>query len=133
VSTFIGNYARYLEEINIREDKLLLYHCILELGTKKVNVSEQEYPGLSLISYVKPIEKYLAFEPRSGSKSQLYSQSKRTRSLCVEASDLSNGIKKYMCKSHETISLIANRFLFISLSFLSFFLHKMKYIYCNVP
>jgi hypothetical protein len=25
VSTFIGNYARYLEEINIREDKLLLY------------------------------------------------------------------------------------------------------------
>jgi hypothetical protein len=37
-----------------------------------------EYPGLSLISYVKPIEKYLAFEPRGGSKSQLYSQSKLT-------------------------------------------------------
>jgi hypothetical protein len=31
--------------------------------------------GLSLISYVKLIEKYLAFEPRSRSKSQLYSQS----------------------------------------------------------
>jgi hypothetical protein len=26
---------------------------------------ELEYPGLSLISYVKPIEKYIAFEPRS--------------------------------------------------------------------
>jgi hypothetical protein len=39
---------------------------------------ELEYPGLSLISYVKLIEKYLAFEPRSGSKSQLYSQSKLT-------------------------------------------------------
>jgi hypothetical protein len=41
---------------------------------------ELEYPGLPLISYVKPIEKYLAFEHRSGStrKSQLYSQSKLT-------------------------------------------------------
>jgi hypothetical protein len=38
-----------------------------------------EYPELSLISYVKQIEKYLAFEPRSGSKSQLYSQSKLTK------------------------------------------------------
>jgi hypothetical protein len=28
---------------------------------------ELEYPELSLISYVKPNEKYLAFEPRSGS------------------------------------------------------------------
>jgi hypothetical protein len=27
---------------------------------------ELEYPGLSLISYVKPIEKYLAFEPGVG-------------------------------------------------------------------
>jgi transposase-like protein len=35
-------------------------------------------PGLSLISYVNPIEKYLVFEPRSGSKFQLYSQSKLT-------------------------------------------------------
>jgi hypothetical protein len=26
-----------------REDKLLLYHCLLELGTQKVNVSEQLY------------------------------------------------------------------------------------------
>jgi hypothetical protein len=26
---------------------------------------EIDYPGLSLISYVKPIEKYLAFEPQS--------------------------------------------------------------------
>jgi hypothetical protein len=25
-----------------------------------------EFPELSLISYVKPIEKYLAFEPRTG-------------------------------------------------------------------
>jgi hypothetical protein len=35
-----------------------------------------EYTGLSLNSYVpvKPIEKYLAFEPRSGSKSKLYSE-----------------------------------------------------------
>jgi hypothetical protein len=73
---------------------------------------ELEHPGLSLISYVK--EKYLAFEPRRGSKSQHYSQrkpitlrsknrkirhekqnfkSKRTRSLCVETLDLSHGIK----------------------------------------
>jgi hypothetical protein len=39
---------------------------------------ELEYPGLSLISYNKPIEKYLAFEPRSWIKFQLYSQSKLT-------------------------------------------------------
>jgi hypothetical protein len=45
VSTFIGNYARYLEEINIREDELLLYHCLLKLGTEKVNLSEQFYPS----------------------------------------------------------------------------------------
>jgi hypothetical protein len=38
--------------------------------------TELEFPGLSLISYVKPIEKYLSFEPRSGSKCQLYSQGK---------------------------------------------------------
>jgi hypothetical protein len=30
-----------------------------------------EYPELSLIFYVKPIAKYLAFEPRSGTKSKL--------------------------------------------------------------
>jgi hypothetical protein len=28
-------------KLNIREDKLLLYHCLLELGLPKVNVSEQ--------------------------------------------------------------------------------------------
>jgi hypothetical protein len=41
---------------------------------------ELKHPGLSLISYVKPlpIEKYLAFKPPSGSKSLLYSQSKLT-------------------------------------------------------
>jgi hypothetical protein len=37
-----------------------------------------EFPELSLISYVKPIEKYLAFEPRTGAKSQIYSQGKLT-------------------------------------------------------
>jgi hypothetical protein len=37
---------------------------------------ELEYPWS--ISYVKPIEKYISFEPRSGSKSQHYSQSKLT-------------------------------------------------------
>jgi hypothetical protein len=31
---------------------------------------------LLLISYVKPIEKYLAIEPRTGTKSQIYSQGK---------------------------------------------------------
>jgi hypothetical protein len=41
LGALIGNYARYLEEINIREDKLLFYHSLLELGTQKVNVSEQ--------------------------------------------------------------------------------------------
>jgi hypothetical protein len=30
-----------VRKINIREDKLLFYHCLLELGTQKVNVSEQ--------------------------------------------------------------------------------------------
>jgi hypothetical protein len=35
--------------------------------------SDFEYTQLSFISYVKPIEKYLAFEPRSVTKSQLYS------------------------------------------------------------
>jgi hypothetical protein len=35
LGALIRNYARYLEEINIREDKLLLYHCLLELGTLK--------------------------------------------------------------------------------------------------
>jgi hypothetical protein len=40
LGALIGNYSRYLEEINIREDKLLLYHCLLELGSPKVNVSE---------------------------------------------------------------------------------------------
>jgi hypothetical protein len=43
LGALIGNYTRYLEEINIREDKLLLYHCLLELGSPKVNVSEQQY------------------------------------------------------------------------------------------
>jgi hypothetical protein len=33
-----------------------------------------EYPQLSLISYVKPIEKYLVFMLQNGTKSQLYSQ-----------------------------------------------------------
>jgi hypothetical protein len=40
---------------------------ILKMETIPVRGSlqppELEYPGLSLISYVKPIEKYLAFEP----------------------------------------------------------------------
>jgi hypothetical protein len=40
------------------------------------------YPELSLISYVKPIEKYLVFEPRNGTKSQLYSQVKLTILRC---------------------------------------------------
>jgi hypothetical protein len=31
----------FKRKINIREDKLLLYHCLLELGLPKVNVSEQ--------------------------------------------------------------------------------------------
>jgi hypothetical protein len=31
-----------------------------------------EFPELSLISYVKPIEKYFAFEPQTGNKSQIY-------------------------------------------------------------
>jgi hypothetical protein len=30
----------FRRKINIREDKLLLYHCLLELGLPKVNVSE---------------------------------------------------------------------------------------------
>jgi hypothetical protein len=40
----------------------------------------KEFPELSLkkISYVKPIEKYFAFEPWTGTKSQIYSQGKLT-------------------------------------------------------
>jgi hypothetical protein len=41
-----------------------------------------EYPELSLISYVKPIEKYLALEPLSGTKAQLYSQGKLITLRC---------------------------------------------------
>jgi hypothetical protein len=41
-----------------------------------------EYPELSLISHVKPIEKYLIFEPPSGTKSQLYSQGKLITLRC---------------------------------------------------
>jgi hypothetical protein len=45
---------------------------------------ELEYPGLSLISYVKQIEKYLAFEPRSGSKSQLTTPRRENRKIRQE-------------------------------------------------
>jgi hypothetical protein len=41
-----------------------------------------EFPELSLISYVKPIEKYFDFEPRTGTKSQIYSQGKITMLRC---------------------------------------------------
>jgi hypothetical protein len=51
LGALIGNYARYLEEINIREDKLLLYHCLLELGTQKVNVSEHDLPYIVKYRY----------------------------------------------------------------------------------
>jgi hypothetical protein len=36
----------FRRKINIREDKLLLYHCLLELGLPKVNVSEQACTGI---------------------------------------------------------------------------------------
>jgi hypothetical protein len=41
-----------------------------------------EFPELSLIFYVKPIEKYFAFEPWTGTQSQIYSQSKLTTLRC---------------------------------------------------
>jgi hypothetical protein len=31
----------FRRKINIREEKLILYHCLLELGLPKVSVSEQ--------------------------------------------------------------------------------------------
>jgi hypothetical protein len=37
-----------------------------------------DYLELLLISYVKPKEKYFAFEPRTGTKCQLHSQGKLT-------------------------------------------------------
>jgi hypothetical protein len=37
----------FTRKINIREEKLLLYHCLLELGLPKVSVSEQFYPNSS--------------------------------------------------------------------------------------
>jgi hypothetical protein len=39
---------------------------ILKIETVPVRGSYLEHPELSLISYVKPIEKYLAFEPWTG-------------------------------------------------------------------
>jgi hypothetical protein len=41
-----------------------------------------ELPEFSLISCVKPIEKYLANEPRTGTKSQVYSKLKLTKLRC---------------------------------------------------
>jgi hypothetical protein len=41
-----------------------------------------EFPELLFISYVKPIAKYLAFEPRTGTKTQIYSQGKLTMLRC---------------------------------------------------
>jgi hypothetical protein len=41
-----------------------------------------EFPELSLISYVKPIEKYFAFEPRIYSQIYRYSQDKLTTLRC---------------------------------------------------
>jgi hypothetical protein len=41
-----------------------------------------EFPEVALISCVKPIEKYLVFEPWTGTKSQIYSQSKLTTLIC---------------------------------------------------
>jgi hypothetical protein len=41
-----------------------------------------EYPELSLVFYLKPREKYLTFEPQSGTKSQIYSQGKLTTLRC---------------------------------------------------
>jgi hypothetical protein len=39
-------------KINIREDKLLLFHCLLELGLPKVNVSEQYQVLISFVAYM---------------------------------------------------------------------------------
>jgi hypothetical protein len=42
-----------------------------------------EFPELSLISYVNPIEKYhFAFEPRTGTEFKIYSQGKFTTLRC---------------------------------------------------
>jgi hypothetical protein len=41
-------------------------------------ILEDEHCLSQLISYVKPIEKYIAFEPRTETKCQLHSQSKLT-------------------------------------------------------
>jgi hypothetical protein len=38
-------------KINIREEKLLLYHCLIELGVPKVNVSEQYCHRKSLLTF----------------------------------------------------------------------------------
>jgi hypothetical protein len=41
-----------------------------------------EFPELSLVSYENPIEKYLTFELRNGTKSQLYSHGKLNTLRC---------------------------------------------------
>jgi hypothetical protein len=58
--------------------------------------SDFEYPELS-VSYLKPIEKYLAFEPRSGSKSKVYSQDKLTKrcDAKIEKFDMKTKFKKH--------------------------------------
>jgi hypothetical protein len=82
------------------------------------------YPELLLDSNVKPIEKYLAFEPQSGTKCQLHSQGKLTtprrenrkirhKNVFLIANERLHKVSelktyemepiKHMCKSCETI------------------------------
>jgi hypothetical protein len=101
--------------------QMLFWRKILKMSTVPVRGS---YSPILKISYVKPIEKYLVFELRIGTKCQLHSQSKLTfykqrcenkeirnfkskwtRFLCVGTSDLSNDTKKHTTKSRETIPL----------------------------
>jgi hypothetical protein len=44
----------FRRKINIREDKLVLYHCLLELGLPKVNLSEHLFPWHFQLPRTKP-------------------------------------------------------------------------------
>jgi hypothetical protein len=57
-------------------------HGTIRLGTGLFAAPDLEFPELSLVSYKNPREKYLTFELRSGTKSQLYSDGKLTTLRC---------------------------------------------------
>jgi hypothetical protein len=71
-----------------------------------------EHPQLSLISYVNPIDKYLAFEPRSRTKSQLYSQGNEKFNTKTKFKKQTNG--SIMCRNLRSIEWYQKTYVQIS-------------------